>query len=746
MNRWARRAILAIATTCITAVMIIPPAAAIAAMPPTSAMGLWDVGGLSDTSGIGIDHYRSLDLNEGGMLDTSQKITAFFIRTGWGLYWMPTALTIWFLDFVLAMSWLDLLLTPFEALASTLDAIMGTLGLRGVMLLVLGLSVAVMLLRGRPGAGMANLGMGVLIAALGAGLLANPYAAVGASDGAIRTARDAGLELVDAINSSGASITNPAAAGDGNPLTQSLATTLLRTPYQLINYGAVIDGGSCEQVFNEVVGGDSARAEIGSCDSALGDVADNPTAEMLAASGFLHFVLIAFVIFGLVLGILALISVLGAAWAGVRLAFDLVVGIATHFGRSTLGRSAAMLAFSLTMIAGVYAFIAAWMLIIADVMKVDSDNPILAGVPIMVRIYLMAVMLLIGCGVAVIMRRGLKRRFEAAGHRLAAIGGGTAPQPAPREPISRSVGRTIRTVHDLSSLAGRLPARRPGASAAVDDSPPAHRPSPVASTSTAPQLPAARTPKLAAAPAAPPPPTSPSGPPDPGAGPAGTPRRALDSPARGDRRAMVRKVLTSAAAAGAVAATGGAAAPGATAAVSGTSTAGAAAAGGAAKTAAGATGKAAATHAGKAAAREAGKVAAKKAGSSASSSTTEPTRPHGQPAAAAPPPDSSRGADRAARNATAKTPGARTVRNEALRTRLAKVEPVTYSSHGAGVRDESTGISYTRAAPLRPGGVEVLIPQRSEPHPVESPPADSDAGQRLADRLRRRRNDADGAR
>ncbi|HLR96134.1 MAG TPA: hypothetical protein VK053_16555 [Jiangellaceae bacterium] len=273
--------------------------------------------------------------------------------------------------------------------------------------------------------------------------------------------------------------------GDGNPLTQSLATTLLRTPYQLINYGAVVDGGSCEQVFNEVVGGDSARAEIGSCDSALGDVTDNPTAEMLAASGFLYFVLIAFVILGLVLGILALMSVLGAAWAGVRLAFDLVVGIATHFGRSTLGRSAAMLAFSLTMIAGVYAFIAAWMLIIADVMKVDSENPILAWVPIMVRIYLMAVMLLIGCGVAFIMRRGLERRFEAAGHRLAAIGGGAAPAPARREPISRSVGRTIRTVHDLSSLAGRPPARRPGASAAVDDSPPAHRSSPVASTGTA---------------------------------------------------------------------------------------------------------------------------------------------------------------------------------------------------------------------------------------------------------------------
>ena len=345
------------------------------------------------------------------------------------------------------------------------------------------------------------------------------------------------------------------------------------------------------------------------------------------------------------------------------------------------------------------------------------------------------------------MRRGLKRRFEAAGHRLAAIGGGTAPQPA-REPISRSVGRTIRTVHDLSSLAGRLPARRPGASAAVDDSPPAHRPSPVASTSTAPQLPAARSLQLTAAPPAPPPSTSASGQPDPGAGPAGTPRRALDSPARGDRRAMVRKVLTSAAAAGAVAATGGAAAPGAAAAVSGTSTAGAAAAGGVAKTAAGATGKAVATQAGKAAAREAGKVAAKKAGGAASSSTTEPTGTHGQPAAgAAPPPDSSRGADRAARSATAKTtPGARTVRNEALRARLAKVEPVTYSSHGAGVRDESTGISYTRAAPVRTGGVEVLIPQRSEPHPVEIPSAGSDAGRRLADRLRRRRNDAGGAR
>src|SRR5699024_4701656 len=113
----------------------------------------------------------------------------------------------------------------------------------------------------------------------------------------------------------------------------------------IINYGAIIDGGTCEDVYDQTLGQEDARLAMGKCDSALQDVADHPNALTVVKTARLLPTALVFALFSLAITFLAVGAVLLAGWCGVKLVWDLLVAIAGS--RHGLFRSGANLAVSL---------------------------------------------------------------------------------------------------------------------------------------------------------------------------------------------------------------------------------------------------------------------------------------------------------------------------------------------------------------------------------------------------------------
>src|SRR5699024_4542635 len=187
---------------------------------------------------------------------------------------------------------------------------------------------AILLLRGRTGAGGVELLMGGLVAALGVGLLADPMNLIAGPNGAITHAQGAAMDLAQAVATDGQSLTAPDTSEVRDGLTASLVDTMLRTPHQIINYGAIIDGGTCEDVYDQTLGQEDARLAMGKCDSALQDVADHPNALTVVKTARLLPTALVFALFSLAITFLAVGAVLLAGWCGVKLVWDLLVAIA----------------------------------------------------------------------------------------------------------------------------------------------------------------------------------------------------------------------------------------------------------------------------------------------------------------------------------------------------------------------------------------------------------------------------------
>lgn len=416
---------------------------------PTGIEEIWS--GLTDSHGNSIDDYNTLSFYDGGLTGWSQKLYGPLAEMMWGYYANVVRTQIIILDWIMALGWKDFVLGPLQSLSNIMNTIMGTLGLRSFMLLILALGVAVMLFRRRTGTAFTELIVGGMIAGLGVTLLANPMAAITGPTGAITQAQEVGMTLGTAITTGGESMEAADNEEMRNGLTQSLVDALLRTPHQIINYGAVIDGGPCEEAYNEALGNPAeGRTIVGDCDSELQRVADHPNAITLVNIWRLFPAIHSFWAFAVVIALVSLACVVFAGWYGVKLVWDLVMGIAPGSSRVGLFRSLGGLFGSLAALALSIPFVVIYMKVISNVTG-SAGGPVAA----LFRFDLINLLLLLGTVLFIGMWWHLRRSGKSLASALGKLGKQSSAQPNQVSMASR-VRSGVRDVTQIARDAHQL--------------------------------------------------------------------------------------------------------------------------------------------------------------------------------------------------------------------------------------------------------------------------------------------------
>lgn len=219
-----------------------------------------------------------------------------------------------------------------------------------------------------------------------------------------------------------------------NALTSQLIDSLLRTPHQVINYGQVIDGTTCEEAYDQALGDEDGRLVVGACDGDLQKAADHPNAITLVNTVRLYPAMLAFSALSTVIALVSLGCVLACGWFGVKLAWDLIMGIAPGSSRTGLFRTLGGLAASLGVLALSVPLVVLYMQIVSGVTGA-AGGPIAA----LFRFDLITLFLLLGCIVFVIFWVQLRRSGKNLASALSKLGKQqNAPSPHQVSPATRA--------------------------------------------------------------------------------------------------------------------------------------------------------------------------------------------------------------------------------------------------------------------------------------------------------------------
>lgn len=413
---------------------------------------------LTDSHGNSVDEYSTLSFYDGGWTGTDQKIFGPLTELVWGWYAYLARSQIIILDWVMSLGWKDFVLGPLNSLSNVMATVMATLGLRPFMLMILAVGVALLLFQRKTGTAIAELFVGASIAALAVGMLANPMQVVAGENGAITQAEEAGMTMAAAITSGGESMETGNEEEMRNALTEQLVDSFLRTPHQIINYGQIIDGGPCEEAYDEALGDEDGRLILGACDSELQKHADHPNAVTLVNAMRLLPAMNAFSFFTGVIAILSLLCVFAAGWYGVKLAYDLIMGIAPGSSRTGLFRSAGGLLASLAFLALSIPAVVLYMKIISSVTS-NAGGPVAA----LLRFDLITLFLLLGVILIVVMWVRMRKSGKKLAGVLARLG---KQQNSPGPQQVSAATRVRQGLSDVTQIARNAQSMKSGRSAA----------------------------------------------------------------------------------------------------------------------------------------------------------------------------------------------------------------------------------------------------------------------------------------
>lgn len=455
---------------------------------------------LTDTRGISIWNYE-MSIDRGGVTSPGKVVWSVLVDTAWAAYQSWVALALWFLDWVVGLSWLSTAAAPFITVGDAMQGVVTQVGAGPTFLTVTFLAAVLWIARGRWATGVWELVVSLTIGALALGMLANPIHRIAGEDGWIAQTQQAGQEM--AVVLTDGDETDPGA------LSKTMVDVFIRLPAQLVNFGAVLDGGECEQAYTNAVRGgpygdeSDIRDAVAECDEDLGDHAANPSIGMAADAWLM--------VPGAGILVLLIVSVAGSVlaagltllWEGAKGAAVLLVGVLPGAARGPLWATVGTIATRLALLFVTSIFLGLTTLLVAALLASgDATAQILVVVDV----------ILVVC--VVVWRRQRAALHGAAARVAAAMAwrpGGAARLPA------QNTGQAGALVSKALQLA-QLAATRRAANAAGNID--------------------ART--LVIAPGrgrVPPPPGRPPGrvPPPAGPGPGGGPRLIPPAPGPGDR-------------------------------------------------------------------------------------------------------------------------------------------------------------------------------------------------------------------
>lgn len=450
-RRWATRVLVGV--TVLVAAVTTGAAAFAADDEARAGNPFMDAFNVKDTHGLSATQY-DLNMDNGGKLNFASQFAGAMLVMWWDLYRVGVSLMIWLFNWALGFKILDLLIPPAKAVANTIQRLVelpGPVGPVAVMLVFAAIPIAYWIQSGKAGAGLVELLLSLTAAALVGSALANPVDRIAGESGLIVRARDVGVSLSTEIVTAGRSTGADRAELEKNSGAM-LADVFIRTPHQLINYGAVVgDDPKCVKVYDQVIKGgpyeadsDEPRTKMGDCNPAYLSAAKSPI------TGFVSMFFLAIAAFFLALVVLAFVG--GLTWlaaqmvvSGATLALHLFKAILPGTSREGVGTAAAVFVVGAVMIVAVTGGAGVFTLLISSVFRESSPySPVVAFV-ILDLVLVIALVYLVASLIRA--KKANKKLGEKWGKKLspAPTAVATGGRPAPMRAVVRQVGNYVST-------------------------------------------------------------------------------------------------------------------------------------------------------------------------------------------------------------------------------------------------------------------------------------------------------------
>jgi len=451
-----------------------PPATAPTGGGNTSSSGPLAPLDAADTHGLSIGKYQ-LSVDSGGVTSGVKLITNGVLLSGlWEAYRWTVGAAVAMINLALQMEWVDWLVEAITPVANTLqNDVVAKLGLRGLALGVMGVWVAVLIAGGRIGKGLSQLLVSSAVAALAAGALANPVAVITGPDGVLYASRDAGQAVATVIVSDGRSNTpNPALIQEETG--GALVDTFVRLPHQMINYGKVLDGSSCQGAYDDALAGgpyesddDAARSALGGCDEKLKDYADDPGWTGVASIALLAPAGGALALLAIVLVVIFFLATLMVIFFAVKLILDVILAIMPG-ERSGLWSSVAGLLGAVLTVAGLIAMLALYCVFLRGVLTTKTSTDMF------VRFFIVDAMVISFIVMTIVARKRISERARKMAEKAASLSGGGKAQPAQMPRLSQARAAITQAASTRAAV-GRVSGSSTGASQAAASGNPAQR-------------------------------------------------------------------------------------------------------------------------------------------------------------------------------------------------------------------------------------------------------------------------------
>lgn len=435
-----------------------------------------EVPDISDSSGIGLDQYLTLQLDRGGITNPGMFLDSKLADWVWDIHHAAFENLMWLVRAIFSFEWVDLLAGPLVSLSETMNDL--TLELKVVIIgLGLALSAAVygyQLIKGKAALGITNLLVTLLIASLLSSVFMNPWSTFFKEDGWFDSFKTAGSQTA-ALFVDGGNETEEISADQ--VITQDLGSTfvdtLVREPYQLISFGKILTG-ECDQVFNEELatvtpgdkGDDSVMKAVGKCDEQAKFFMENPTGQLDILAGA-SIMLQSFYLFTAFCAFLIFVSFLFLGFKVLMLLWQCILGIFPGSDRSGLWKGFLGCIASMIFVTFSVALMAIHLKFTQSLMT--------ALEPLGAKKYLIVVVSTIfGIVLVVVFHRWLAKKSKALAQKLSqalASGGGSSSRSGPSSASraihsARSAASTARGISRTSSAISAGAAARSSAASA----------------------------------------------------------------------------------------------------------------------------------------------------------------------------------------------------------------------------------------------------------------------------------------
>lgn len=405
---------------------------------------------LKDSRGISIWNFE-MSVDRGGPMSPDKFFWSALTDTCWGIYRSMCALALWFLDWVLSFTWVPTIASPLLAVGDAMQQVVTRLGLVPTFLTLTALMAGLWFLKGRHLTAVWEVGIACVIAALASGVFAHPVQLIAGPNGYIVKAAQAGQEIAAALASGESAGKSPDELRRAQ--TGQLVDTFVRQPTQMINFGQVLDGGTCEGAYNDVVkagpyGTESdIRDKVGECNEDLGNYAANPSASM--ALGATVFFPASFVILALcvVLGGSVVAAAVWAMFQSLKAIVALVTGLLPGGGRGSLMLVVAETVVALLIIVFTSVFLSVFLLVIQALFAASE------GASIPKTFVIVDVLLVVGLVIYLRQRKQLSTASARLAQWMSQRPGGAPPTKLPERSPGLGLGAASTAVRTATSVA-----------------------------------------------------------------------------------------------------------------------------------------------------------------------------------------------------------------------------------------------------------------------------------------------------